>query len=538
MKNLDKVILKGTQNFSRVTEIIPYNSEHVAKEYKLKSREASIIKSEDTIDNIDEKYLILSRFEDFLPTRKANSERFFLYKNKNLQENRTNKGIDRIILLNDEEVIGSISLRDTILAGITDKASGLRARSITFENIKIELIGSSTVVVGDRIIKLNRVIEYVRGLDQDYLSTPEVPKELDGISKYPAWSGKDLRKTLYNPGTATVTDNVVFLGHINNKGALNVTGYKLNLKRDITIPLEVDLGIKWNYTFTYIKGQPGVYVWKDNQYFAYPLTGDTFENIISPNVKGRLSFNIYNEGDLNDRVLEDNIDHCAGNYIITGNGPGRKIYDIINRCYLISDIELTDKVETYRVTRTGDIKVTESVDEVYPVRYLGPAPEDITSSSGKVIGVLKSIPIYEEGFIDQRDPNSEIVQIVNKEGHKYVDIKPEQVIGDWLVWSEGDNWVFSTHEQVRKFHKSLNFPYVLNNRVLLHKVNRRTYHLYYPGEESAREVEITNNIFSLNKAFATFRRGILPDNLLDNFEIIGALDGIIWYKQGNVISYL
>lgn len=156
--------------------------------------------------------------------------------------------------------------------------------------------------------------------------------------------------------------------------------------------------------------------------------------------------------------------------------------------------------------------------------------------------------------------------------------------GNWHIFEEGDSLIYTNCNKVIRFSKSSEevTPIVLNDQVLLtikyekvedkdtttftlynepgyfvserffnsisediekqikneSKINREMYGSDYKRSKNTLTIDSDSLPYLLQSSFfSAYRRNVLPETL-DNFRIIGAFGGIIFYRIGNVINYL
>jgi hypothetical protein len=594
------VRLLGTTGINRSNKILVYNSATFTKSrivglLGMGEDEAKFLTLNPEPDTIDNIYEILIRHNEFLVMEDQGSGHY-LFNNDNYNC-ISGEGFDTMIFLSDDEIIGYIVLLEAQgVSKLTTEYPYTIKRTYTVKNINIYINSEDGSVRVDQ-----DTIRLLDNIPEDLTTIPGFITKSD-IGDYDtvkngnySYHVNNLLKSSRTKETITDTTFAKITGDTYKL-------LKLDLERNIILGSEYSdfkheqIGYYKGDPCLYVWNDNCEYsifsltITLDKLFglnsrtpkpYTYPRR-DQRSNMIS-------ATNIYKIP-----VLEENedmsIDYFAGHYAVVKVGDLRYLFDIDlqesgdvvgkdNKGWVADSLEDTGNIISY-IYQDGEwipsgFTAEKTIKDLS--LYLNP-------TEGVVIGCKEYEKILTNRFIlDTLDPynmpfkfsmdewqnQNEAIKDYCGLSDTYSDIEwvilsdsvPIKKIGEWIVFENEDESTLT----YRNMTKTVKFrideePIVINDNVLLGR-NDNTYTLYnnsgYYVSKLASNLTTLNNKTEFNRTYKlsprtftgtvpieitgsflnNFRRNVLPETLED-FKIIGALSGIIYYRIGNMINYL
>ena len=499
-----------------------------------------------SITNIDIILENLKKNGNYVKLSKIEGEDYYLFDRLDENNNIRYTGFDTIIYINHLN----------IPLGFTK-----------FEVVK-GLLSEKLKIMIDFNVKINKV---------ENNSNVKIEYALDNITEFISLSKKLLVEKDYGYSTANKINKRIeieksFTNYVNNindietkpnkfislnYGLLNSKGlYKLNIITEMTIAN----GFK-NIQLGYYKGEIVIYSWEvENKEIKYTITSlsrkDTFGNPIIYTKRGSYNtINIKTEGTIS-------VNYFSGKFISISVNSNSEVYNIITGERVLLDEENPNHV----INIWGNGQIIE-------------LPKALSRKS-----LMEFIPETRNLYIDINNYKQTIHLVKN--------------IGEWYVFRETrysinkSNPIFKNFLIYTNMTKTITVseeydqePIILNNNILIlrtkEQINntKQDYYSYFVGdghflsENAWLAMDIITNDSNINKVYNpefncitygennqenyrngsilidkidsnildsylfSFRRFTCPDNLKVP-EIVGTINGLIYYKQGNNIKLL
>lgn len=535
---VSRIELVGTENLLSSTLLLPYNSTGFP--------EISL----GTINNILE--TLIASGSSFIgnPEREEEEELTFTY----LTSITSGQGFDTILFLKDEKTL----LGYVYLGRVYGNTYSYRGITYLVDKVNITISGqSNSLIVGDeQEVKFNMEITRQKPRTDNVRIKP---KEYSGVGNY----GIYLRDFLAGNKKDIITDT----GYVSFEG-----GYSGRLHFN-QIKLPEAYSTFQHTQVGFYKGDPSLYVWNDEgQYSIFSLTkeiefvpGVSITKTYTPAIPGISSSEIYT-------ILRGNIRYFASQYCVVEYNEDLYILDTSRQLtpeggwLVLKKEKIEDSFLYYRYSPTGWIPTTP-VDNV-------PTFDSLDIAVGDVVRIPEYTITYLNDFVVDQSLETKI-SVIGAYGWKNyeealkgigtlsdteVDSKAlvesgytvSRKVGNWFVFNTPTSTtrLWSNMIQTVEFSKEEE-PIVVNDEVLL-SYQDGEYTLYdLPGKYRSKKVgekegyQLSKKVcksfespIDIQKSFfGAFRRNVLPTDVND-FKIVGALGGIIFYKTKNKISYL
>lgn len=518
-------ILGTTKNILACLGIVVYNKSQLPPDIEKLS-----------LYNINQVYEKVIQNEKYIKLTRQNSEEPFTF----ISNNGFTDGFDTIIYLSNS---------DNSPTGYTEFLN----KQGQERNINILLAFNSTIS-GDLTVTLMNSLTQLK-------NNSTVNKNFIGKELYQYPNVKDIYednidykwiepKYTTNLSALINSENIqnIFLGY----GILNnLTLVKLNISKNIIIdPYEFNFT---NYQLGYYRNDIVIYLWKDLHYYSYSLTKrDRFNNPITYLNYSNLGYLTISNYSLEEGTKQK-ILYFSGKYAIveiSGTINTIKVFNIENQSweninstnFLIDELDLENKItelpnilnynnvyeyipeisnihlNLYEYSRINSIDIIKKVKNWFVIRK---------RKDGLVIysGISKTLYCTEE----------EIPIIINDQIIMIKTVDNDNELTYYTIYYKNFKTYYS--EKARTILENGKLFYDSDLNILICKGGSKDdeYKEYYNSEE----IKIVNNKENLTKSyFSRFRRNILPENTSTIPEIIGAIDGIIFYKNKNYINYL
>ena len=484
--------------------------------------------------NIDQVYQKVIQSGEYLRLDRLSTEDPFIYTNNN----GVVQGFDTIIYLSNSD---NTSIGYTEFLNIQGED----------RNINIQL-AFNNVISGDLVIDLVNSLTQLK--NNPTVSTDFIGKELN---QYP--SAKNIHDDISNStwNSPKYTSNLssiyksntqnIFLGYGLLKGTQLI---KLDLSKNMVVdPYEFGFT---NYLFGYYEGDIVVYLWKGLDYTIYSITKrNRYNNPITYINSGVGYATIPNYSTTEN--TQQKISYFAGKYAVvelSGSENSTQIYDTMSKGWLklnspnfiIETTNLKNRIvelpiitnynnvfdylpdisniylNLYEYTRTNSLNISKKVRNWYVIRR---KRDKINIYSGMSKTLFCS---------DQEEPiiiNDQIIMIRTKDEENNLDY--------YTVYNENQKTYYSEKARVIIEGGKLEF----NSSLGIMFCNGGSRDEEYKSLYNTKEIKIIDSGETLNNSyFVRFRRNILPENITTIPEIVGAIDGIIFYKNQNYINYL
>lgn len=487
--------------------------------------------------NIDQVYKKVLQSEKYVRIERKDSYSTFDY----ISGNGVINGFDTIIYLNnsDNSPTGYTEFLNKQGEGRNVSIS-LAFNSVISGDLTIDLSNSLTQLKNNSTVNKN-----FTGKDLfHYPSVYDIKEDVDNC----LWNSPDYTTNLSSVIKSPNIKNI-FLTYGVLRGDSDLI--KLDLSKDIIVdPYEFGFT---NYQFGYYSGDIVVYLWKDLNYTIYSLTKrNRFENPISyiksnngyltiPETEGKKSkitlfsgkyivlevsstsenstelfnFETQERSSVDYRFITDPFD--PNNRLI-------KLPNILNYSnifdYLpeISNIHL----DLYEYSKINSIDITRKLRNWYTIRR---PKEGINIYSGI------SITVY---FSSEEIPiiiNDQTIMIFTSASES----EGNDLIEYYTVYKGNFKTFYSEKARVLLEKGKLSFNKDINVFICTGGSRDEEYIEYY----KSGDIRIINTKDKFNKSyFSKFRRNILPNHTDTIPDIIGAVDGIIFYKNQNYINYI
>lgn len=525
---VSKIELVGTENLLSSTLLLPYNS----------SGDISL----GTVNNILET-LISSGSYSFIGDPKKGEERVTF-------EYSSAAGFDTILFLKDEDTL----LGYAYLGRQYGNTYTNRGITYQVDKVNITITGASdSLIIGDQQVKFNMEITRQKPRTDN---VRRAKKEYSGVGNY----GNYLRDFMAGNKKDIITD----LGYI------KYGEYSGRLEfNEIKLP---EIYSSFGHTqIGFYKGDPSLYIWNDEgQYSIFSLTKEiTFAEGVkitksyTPATPGVSKSEIYT-------IPRGTIRYFAGQYCVVEDDEELFVLDTSRqltpeRGFLVTGREaVEDSFLYYRFSPRGWIPTTYAKD--------APLFDSLDVAVGEVVKVPEYTLTYLNDFVVDQSLTTKICPVgsygwksyesalkgVGNLSNTELDSKTLvesgytviKKVGCWFVFDtpSASTRLWSNMIQTVEFPKTVE-PIVVNDEVLL-EYQDGEYTLYdLPGRYRSKKVEGEGHLskkvcsdfespIDIQKSFfGAFRRGILPTDVND-FKIVGALGGIIFYITKNKVSYL
>lgn len=536
ISNIKRVEILGTRGLSNSNGLIAYNTKTFTNKQSLEllgisEGVAQFLMTPPTNDTVERITSLLLHHEEFSIIKISEGG---VFKFNNIRSDAVSgHGFDTMIFLEGDEILGYISLTSPESSNITTKYSKLvrLKRNYTVSSIDVYLDSKENVVRVDKdtISLLNTINDSSTTRDWSKVFLDDKSR----IKSYPNYSSKlsSLYKSQYTKNT--YTDSIFF--HV--KEGEGLVRASMNLTKDINLGNQYASFLGSQISF-YL-GQPALYLWNDNgDYVIFSLQkklSDVFPGLIDDRP---LPITMPKEGVSDSEIYhtEDEIDYFSGQYLVTKKN---EIFDIENNIWIKRE-DGKGRLNTF---------MTDSQD------YKGRLVKLSTSSWANFETAVRDYPF----FSDSHANVSELLL----EG----DI-PYRKIGDWLVFKNEKTGLvtYTNFTRTIRFRTSEEQPLILNSQVLVGKEGTK-YTFYrnngYYLSRAARiilgdnysdavshwnpykDIKEFTDISTFNSSmdlmscpFNVFRKSYGPDCIENDFNIIGSLCGVIYYRQGTIINYL
>ena len=520
---IKRIEILGTRGLSKSTEMIVYNTRSFTVQDTLdslgiKEGEAKILREQPTLETVERIAELLTDYKVFQPI--VGKGDLFLFENNKYDE-ISGHGFDTIIFLKKGEVLGYIALMNSECGSIvtlpTDTLVKLR-RNYTVGTVSIYLDRKENTVRVDQdtISLLNTVNLGVEDKDWSEIYLNDVKK----IKTVPSYSSKLTSVHQSRNTRNTYTEGILF--HVEDNR--EVTRLALRLSRNITLG---EFYKPFNhYQVDYYLQEPAIYVWDDwGNYSIFSLVqklSDVVPGFSDDSKPLPLTVSKVGVSDSELYHIDGDIDYFSGQYLITKDG---RLFNIESQEWTSTKNFIADTGGNITFTETLSWPDFESAVNEYP---------HFSNTHANSGGLLL------EGDVPYRRigdwlvlKNSRLVTYTNFTKtirFKANEEKPIIINGQVLIGKDGDNLTFYRHEGYFCSKSALK---------IIGKEDQASYGKPYHTENDIFNISSFKNYADIQRSpLGMFRKNYGPEKVEKDFNIIGSLSGIIYYKQGDIINYL
>ena len=333
----------------------------------------------------------------------------------------------------------------------------------------------------------------------------------------------------------------------------NNTLIKLDLSKNIIVD-PYELGFT-NYQFGYYQGDIVVYLWKDLNYTIYSITKrNRFNNPISY-INSRVGYVTIPEYETTETINQQRISYFAGKYCVVeimGSRTTTQVFDIetqgwrnLNSSYfLIDSLDMKNRIiELPNILNYNNI--LNYIPEISNI-YLN------LEEYSKTNAITLSRKFKNWYVINNSRTGLKIYTNTSKTLYCASDEEPI-IVNDQVIMTRTKNEEYGL-DYYTIYYKNFKEYYTESARaitetggkleldvdlgIMYYKdgTNDTLYKNYYNSKEI---VVVKSSDSFLDSYFSNYRRNTVPENNLSTIpDIIGAIDGIIFYKYQNTINYI